>query len=117
LISSEKPDNYIVVFCCILISAWFTFNYARDPPVFYGDCLGYYTYLPGTLLYQNFSHLNKVPENIDIGHVRAALGPVAYYARIPEEIKNEDRIRMFVWNMAKEDIYYDDLCVEVFRSK
>ncbi len=63
-----------LVSVAVLCSALFVLRDARNTPVFYGDALGYYLYLPATLLYDGpVSILDKPPTAIAEPGVRSQL--------------------------------------------
>ncbi len=44
-------------------------------------------------------------------------GYVYYFVKIPEGIRDGDEIRMDVWNIGKQEILFDNLCLEIYRKK
>lgn len=56
-----KPVRLILVLIVVAVSAWFMSVYTRGSNPFYGDALGYYSYLPATFIYHNPRTFTEVP--------------------------------------------------------
>jgi len=44
-------------------------------------------------------------------------GPVWFYAELPNHIRDGDEITLEVWNPGHQEIYFDNLALELFRRK
>lgn len=64
----------------ILIIVYSFFKYGKEKYIFYGDALGYYSYLPSTFLLKNLDKLNELPRDKNIE------APVLdYFRNMPNE--------------------------------
>ncbi len=41
--------------------------------------------------------------------------PVAFYTRIPRSLRDGDTIDLFIWNTPKNELFMDDLCLELYK--
>ena len=44
-------------------------------------------------------------------------GHLYFFYKIPANLHDGDRIRMDVWNIGKQELYFDNLCLELYRDK
>lgn len=67
---------------------------------------------------------NKIPYNINViknkkitlyGCETNIWGNVYYFVKIPETMREGDEINMFVWNTGKQELFIDDLCLELYK--
>lgn len=75
-----KTISKIVVSITILISTFFYFNYGKESYTFYGDALGYYSFLPSAFIYHNFEKIDSLPtdKGIDEQIINGVKGFVNY---------------------------------------
>lgn len=61
---------------------------------------------------------NADPQEFNFVHCELdKWGHIYYYYRIPPDLKDGDRIRLDVWNIGKQELYMDNICLELYRSK
>ena len=59
---------------------------------------------------------NNVAKDIAFDYYKTdKWGYVYFYVKIPNNLKDGDLIKLFVWNLGKLDIYIDDLCLELYK--
>jgi hypothetical protein len=67
---------------------------------------------------------NKIAyRTIDTGKQRITLeyceperwGYVSYYTKVPRHIKDGSRVKLYIWSIAKTDLYMDDVCLELYK--
>ncbi len=58
--------SYLILGLTVLICAVFFTRHCKDSIMFYGDALGYYTYLPATFIYQNLTSIEQLPADSTI---------------------------------------------------
>jgi len=44
-------------------------------------------------------------------------GQVWYYIRIPQGLEDGDEIRLDIWNIGHQDIFFDNICLELYKDK
>ncbi len=44
-------------------------------------------------------------------------GYVYFFVKIPRNIQDGDKITLDLWNIGKEDIYMDDICLELYKER
>ena len=44
-------------------------------------------------------------------------GNVYFLVKIPKDIIDGDKIRLDVWNLPKQEIYFDNICLELYKDK
>ncbi len=44
-------------------------------------------------------------------------GQVYFYIKVPGDLNDGDNIRLEVWNIGKQEIYFDNICLELYRGK
>lgn len=64
----------IVVVLALFMSSWYVWTYGQYKYTFYGDALGYYSFLPSIFVYDNLGHPDQLPDSVQFPHdVRWAL--------------------------------------------
>ncbi len=57
-------------------------------------------------------------KNYSLNHMLLnSWGYVYYFVKIPDNIHDGDKITLDVWNIGKQDLYIDNLCLELYRDK
>lgn len=54
------------------------------------------------------------PATLDINKINT-WGTVYYFVRVPPGLKNGHRIKLYLWNTGRRELYMDDLCVELYK--
>ncbi len=75
--------NAGIILAVMITTFVFVIIIAHAPPLFYGDSLGYYMYLPAAFIYHNLDHIDQLPKDkgIDDGiqwyasHIQDQLTP------------------------------------------
>lgn len=60
--------------------------------------------------------IDKSLESYRFDHYRQnKWNEIAYFVRIPENMKDGDPIGLFIWSPGKTELYMDDLCLELYK--
>lgn len=54
------------------------------------------------------------PVTLDINCINT-WGVVSYFVPVPPGLKNGHRIKLYLWNTGKREIYMDDICIELYK--
>lgn len=66
-----------IIFIAVIFTSFFYWNHGKESYLFYGDSLGYYSYLPSFFIYDNFYSIQELPK--DQGIEQPVLDYVARY--------------------------------------
>lgn len=55
-------------------------------------------------------------EDLNLYHfVRDVWGNVHFFVKIPDDLKQDDKIKLSIWNIPKRELYADDLLLELYE--
>jgi len=57
----RNPAGKLFAVFAFLFGVWFCFSFGRQEKTFIGDAMGYYMYLPATLIFHDLDSLDKLP--------------------------------------------------------
>lgn len=63
---SKSKLNWCIILITLVISFAFFIKHGKESYTFYGDALGYYTYLPSAFIYHNFKAIEWLPKDKQI---------------------------------------------------
>lgn len=88
----------IVLLISIIFISWFYWNHGKESYLFYGDSLGYYSYLPSCFIYDNFSAIQDLPS--DNGIEKPVLEYVTRYERESAKSPKGFYINQYTYGVA-----------------
>lgn len=40
---------------------------------------------------------------------------VSFFVRVPSDLKTGDRLRLYVWNIGKQELLFDNVCLSIYK--
>lgn len=60
--------------------------------------------------------INKKAERFSFDYFQTnKWSEISYFLRIPGNLRDGDKINLFVWNVPRTELYMDDLCLELYK--